>query len=241
MSLGYTTSLKENSARAQGNSVAISFKQGIEIANYIRGNTVARAKAKLTAAIQKAEPIPFKRFTDGVGHRKGNLLAGRYPVKACTEILKLLNSAESNALFKGLSVKDLVISTIAVKQAPGQWHFGRQSRRQMKRAHVEIIVSEVASAKRAPAKKATAAEPIKSETKSEPTAAEPKTTETKPVEKAAVKPVTSAAKPVVKPEVKSEEKPTTKATEEKPVASPKKEAAQAKKENEEAATKETTK
>ncbi|MFT4343184.1 MAG: 50S ribosomal protein L22 [Candidatus Woesearchaeota archaeon] len=156
MAYGYATqTTEERVARAQGVNLPISFKHAVEIGNYVRGNTLNRAKKKLEDAISKSVPVPFKRFTDGVGHKRGDGAAGRYPVKACTELLKLLNSVEANALFKGFSSKNLVLSAFVVKKAPAVWRHGRQSRRQMKRAHVEVIVTEVmpsATSKKAPVK-----------------------------------------------------------------------------------------
>jgi large subunit ribosomal protein L22 len=134
--------LEENMAKAAGLDLPISYKQALEICNYIRKNHIVKAKEKLENAISMKRPIPFKKFTNGLGHKKGELLAGRYPIKACTEILKLLKSAEANALFKGLNSKGLVIFHLSVKNAAGAWHYGRQRRRRMKRCHVEIILKE---------------------------------------------------------------------------------------------------
>jgi large subunit ribosomal protein L22 len=134
--------IEENMSKAVGLDLPISFKQSFEICNYIRKNDVAKAKIKLEDAISQKRPIPFRKFTNGLGHKKGNLLAGRYPIKACTEILKLINSAESNALFKGLNSKGLVICHISVKNAASAWHYGRQKRRRMKRCHIEVILKE---------------------------------------------------------------------------------------------------
>lgn len=143
MSFGYTLQkIDEHTARAMGKDLPISFKQSIEICNYIRNNPIAKAKLRLTNAIEKTKPIPFKRFTNGVGHRKGPILAGRYPLKACQHILKLINSAESNALFKGLNSKDLIVAHISPKQAPSSWRYGRNSRRQMKKCHIEVVLKE---------------------------------------------------------------------------------------------------
>lgn len=150
MSLGYVTAVEQNMAKAQGTNLPISLKHAIEICNYIRGKPLAAAKKILESVIALDAPIPFKRFTDGVGHRKGNLTSGRFPVKACSELLRLLSSAESNALYKGMNTKDLFIAAIVPKQAPGEWRHGRQRRRKMKRAHVEVILQERTSGKRVP-------------------------------------------------------------------------------------------
>ena len=138
----------ETLAKAKGVNLPISLKYSIEICNYIRGDKVIRAIQKLEASIAKEIAVPFKRFTDGVGHRKGNdILSGRYAVKACTNILKLLNSAKSNAVFKGLNVENLVIVHAAASQAPQAWHHGRQRRQRVKKCHVELVLEEIKAVK----------------------------------------------------------------------------------------------
>ena len=140
----------ETLAKAKGANLPISLKYSIEICNYIRGDKIARAIQKLEASIAQEIAIPFKRFTDGVGHRKGNdILSGRYAVKACTHILKLLNSAKSNAVFKGLNIDNLVIVHAAASQAPQAWHHGRQRRQRVKKCHVELVLEEVKTVKEA--------------------------------------------------------------------------------------------
>jgi len=129
-------------AKALGQSISISTKHSIEICNLLRNKKLERAKIILENAISKKEPIPFKRFKHNVGHRKGKIAAGRYPKKACIEILKILNSAEANAQFKGLNTSNLIISHIAANKAAHQWRYGRQRRRKMKRTHIEVIVEE---------------------------------------------------------------------------------------------------
>lgn len=128
-------------ARAIGKDLSISTKQAIEICNYLRYKDLQRAKTILNEAIAKKHPIPFKRFTNGVGHRKGNLGAGRFPVKACTAILQLVESAEINAQNKGLHTGELMLKHLCAHQASRPMHYGRK-RGEMKRTHVEVVLQE---------------------------------------------------------------------------------------------------
>jgi len=137
-------------AIASGRNLNISPKHAIEICNYIRGRKVEQAKRLLEYAINKKVPVPFKRFTNGLGHKSG-MGAGRYPVKACTEILRIVKSAESNAKNKGLNANDLKILHIAMQTAAKQWHYGRKKRSIFKNAHIEVVLEEVKE--KAPAKK----------------------------------------------------------------------------------------
>lgn len=128
-------------ARAIALSSPVSRKIGIEICNSIRNKPIAKAKGILQGAIEKKQAIPFRRFIGDLGHKK-KIGPGRYPVKASKEILKLVENVEANAQFKGLNTSRLYIRHICVNKGPTSWHYGRQSRRKMKRAHVEIVVEE---------------------------------------------------------------------------------------------------
>ena len=131
----------EHMARARGVSLPISFKQSIEICNFIRGRKVKDAKNALTEVINKKKAMPFTRFEHNLGHKK-KIGAGRYPIKSSKEILRLMESAEANAQFKGLNTADLEIAHICANKASKVWHFGRKRRRKAKRTNIEIIVQE---------------------------------------------------------------------------------------------------
>ncbi len=133
----------EHMARAVGMALPISFKQSVEICNFIENRKVSDVKKILQAVIDKKEAVPFKRYNWDLGHKKG-IGPGRYPEKASMQLIQLIESAESNAQFKGLNTSSLVISHISAHKAGKAWHYGRQSRRQMKRTNVEIIVEEKA-------------------------------------------------------------------------------------------------
>ncbi|MBD3310430.1 50S ribosomal protein L22 [Candidatus Woesearchaeota archaeon] len=139
---------KEHMARTVGVALPISTKQSIEICNHIRNKNVESAKKILQDAIEKKKAIPFRRFNNDVGHKPG-MAAGRYPVKACSRILELVNTAEANAQFKGLNTSLLTITHINAQNASRPWRYGRQRRRQSKRCHIEIVVQEMPEEKKA--------------------------------------------------------------------------------------------
>ena len=132
----------EKTAKAKGVNMPISRKAGYEIANVIRGKSTKKAVAFLEYVVGLKEPVPYKRFNDNVGHKRG-MAAGRYPSKAAKHILYVLNNAIKNAEDQGLQSDSLVVVHISVQQGEGQWRHGRQRRRQMKAAHVDIVVQEV--------------------------------------------------------------------------------------------------
>lgn len=139
--LKYSMELKEDMARAHGVSLPISTKVAVEMANFLRGRTTKKALAILEEVLEKKTAIPFKRFTDGVGHRPGKVGPGRYPQKASQEFIKLIKQVEANAEAKTLG-DNLVIVHLSANKASKPMRQGRQRRRQFKRTHVQIIVQE---------------------------------------------------------------------------------------------------
>jgi len=132
---------KEHMARAYGSSLRISTKHSVEIANLLRGKTLQRAKSILNAVIRKEQAVPFKRRNRDVAHKTG-MSAGRYPVKAASEILKVLESAEKNAQFLGLDTSSLVVKSIIANKATIIHKYGRKRGRTGKNTHVEVTLEE---------------------------------------------------------------------------------------------------
>jgi len=131
--------IKETMARAFGSDLPISWKTATMICNAIRNKSLQEAKDFLNAVIQKKKAVKMTRYNFDRGHKKG-IGPGRFPVKASKEILKIIESAEANARQKNLT--DLQLKHICVHRASKPWHYGRQRRRQMKRAHVEVVIAQ---------------------------------------------------------------------------------------------------
>ena len=166
----------EKNAKALGLALPISTKQSILICDHIRGKSVEKAVKILEDVIAEKAAIPYKRFNRDTPHRKG-MGPGRYPVKASKEILKMINSAVSNAQYKGMSVSNLYIKHICAHLASRPWHYGRKTRRKAKRTHIEVVLEEREAKKRIPKKKKVVekkeapvkeAEPAKPKPKAEP-------------------------------------------------------------------------
>ncbi len=141
MAYKYSTPIGENCAKAVGVALPISRKQSIMVCKFIRNKSVQFAKKQLSEVMKKKLAVPYTRFNDDIGHKAG-MAAGRYPLKTCTHILALLESAESNAQFKGLSTGDLIIAHISAQKGPDTWRYGRHMRRRAKRTHIEIVLEE---------------------------------------------------------------------------------------------------
>jgi large subunit ribosomal protein L22 len=133
---------EENTVKAVGRNIGISPKQSIEICKYVRGRTLAQAKMMLRQAIDMKRAVPFTRFSNGLGHKPG-MSAGRYNPKACSEIMKVIESAEANAKNKGYNTADLKLVHIAMQIGPLNRHQGRQRRSIFKNSHIEVVLQEV--------------------------------------------------------------------------------------------------
>ena len=134
---------KEHMARTVGLALPVSFKQSVEVCRFIKYKNVADAKKMLMEVIEKKRAVPFKRFDFDLSHKK-KIGPGRYPEKTSEELIRLIEDVESNAQFKGLNTSNLIITHISAHKAGKAWHYGRQSRRRMKRTNIELVVEEKA-------------------------------------------------------------------------------------------------
>ena len=128
---------------------AISHKHAREISVAMKGLTIEKARDYLLDVTNFKRSIPFRRYKNQVGHKSDpGTMSGRYPEKAATEILKLLDNLESNAEYKGMDLDRLKIINAAV-------HKGRILKRFIPRAmgratpkndvltHVELVAQEM--------------------------------------------------------------------------------------------------
>jgi large subunit ribosomal protein L22 len=101
----------EKTVKASGREIRVSHKLAREVCRTIKGMMLTQAKQFLKEVMAKEKPVPIRRFRKKVGHRHGlvKAFAGRYPVKAAKNILKLLDGAEANAENKGLDTDRLRI------------------------------------------------------------------------------------------------------------------------------------
>ncbi|MBN1762288.1 MAG: 50S ribosomal protein L22 [Methanomicrobia archaeon] len=142
----------ETTARAMAYELHISPKHAHEVCKAIKGKKVEDAEAYLEEVLDMKAAVPFKRYKKRVAHRRGleKWYAGRYPVKATAEILKLLRNARGNAEYKGLDTEALRIWRVATKQGRTirgimPRAFGRATPKNTETVTVEIILREVGS------------------------------------------------------------------------------------------------
>lgn len=105
-----TVSDAATTAQAYGRDMPCSPKSGRNVARAIKGMPVARAKTFLEEVVAVKTAVPFKVRVRKIHHRKGGMGSGRYPVQTAKCMLKVLESAEANAEYKGLDKDRLVIT-----------------------------------------------------------------------------------------------------------------------------------
>ena len=127
-------------ARAAVRDVAVSFKSSVMVARALRGLPSDKALLFLQRVMRKEAAVPFTRFTNGAGHRRG-IGPGKYPVKAAASFLELLKQGVANAENKGLSGPFRIVHVLA-NEGGRPLHPGSRRSRLMKRTHLELVLAE---------------------------------------------------------------------------------------------------
>lgn len=139
----------EKTSKASGREVRVSPKFAREVCNKIRGMNLSRAKSYLRDVIAKKKAVPLTRYKKKAGHRRGleKGFAGRYPVKAAKQVLKVVEGAEANAEHQGLNTENMEI--VHASAYPGRKvkrytprAFGRSSPKFQTLSHIEIVLEE---------------------------------------------------------------------------------------------------
>ena len=133
--------IEKNIAKVNGMNLPISRKKSVEVCNLLRNKTTKTAKIILKRVIKLEQAVPYRRYNQDTAHRVG-IGPGKYPVKTSQEFLRLIESAEANAQYKGLS-SNLMIDHISAHKAPLQLHYGRKRRQKQKNTHIKLVVKEV--------------------------------------------------------------------------------------------------
>ncbi|MFQ3274916.1 MAG: large subunit ribosomal protein L22 [Candidatus Nanohaloarchaea archaeon] len=136
-----TLQTEPHEAKAVGKNMRVSWKDCTEIGRFIKGDEVEKAKNKLERVIEKDLPVPMTKFNSDAGHKSGGG-PGKYPVKASEKMLELLEQAESNAENEGLNKNALKVGNVVTNQGPSIRTPKRHRGREIKSAHVNIIVEQ---------------------------------------------------------------------------------------------------
>ncbi|MBU2100077.1 50S ribosomal protein L22 [Candidatus Micrarchaeota archaeon] len=140
---------EKKTAKAIKTNANASLKYSTEISREIKGKSVKRAEEFLQNITEKKEHLPLRKYLKKVPHRKGKgqTKTGRYPQKTVKAFLELIQTAKSNADYKGLETEKLI-----VKHAFASMGYSRMSHqskgkiggksRAKKSAHLEIVLQE---------------------------------------------------------------------------------------------------
>jgi large subunit ribosomal protein L22 len=139
----------DKTAMASGRDIRIKPKVAREICHQLKGMKLEDAKTYLEGVVDMKIAVPYYRFRSRVPHRKQlqGHDAGRFPQKAAGEILKILESVEANAEFKGLYADKLRIVHVAAHRGRAirkfiPRAFGRASPYYKHLTHIEVAVEE---------------------------------------------------------------------------------------------------
>lgn len=145
----YGYSIKGNmDARAHAvvRDAPMSYKIAAMIGQRIKGMPAEKALRFLADVQTTTQAVPYTRFNDSVGHRPG-VGPGRYPQKAAKVFVTILKNAVANAEDKGLG-KEVYVEYVVGQQGNRNWRPGTSGRKKAKRAHIEIVVTNVPQGKR---------------------------------------------------------------------------------------------
>jgi ribosomal protein L22 len=126
---------KKESACVRGINVPISDKYSREICKFIKGKTIQKAISDLEEVIRKKKAVPMK---GEIPHRKGKIMAGRYPQIASKHFINLLKTLSANSNLNGLETPIITEAIANIGQRP----YGRFGTVKRKRTHIMIKTME---------------------------------------------------------------------------------------------------
>jgi large subunit ribosomal protein L22 len=114
----------------------------------IKGLSIEKARDQVQEVIAQKRAVPFRRYKNEVGHRSDTgVMSGRYPRKAATEFLKLLDNLEANAEYKGMDLDRLKIvganthKGVLIKRFTPR-AMGRATPKNNVLTHIELVAQE---------------------------------------------------------------------------------------------------
>lgn len=146
--MGYTTEFDSKTmSRALGKELPISPRKSAELCRALKGRHIEDAIEYLENVMKKKQAVPFKRRNKFIGHKKGTG-PGAYPVRPAFEILRILESAQSNAEATGLDPENMRIHTISASKGQTDKYYkpraqGRSSAWFHETTNIEIVLEEI--------------------------------------------------------------------------------------------------
>jgi len=130
--------------KASLREVDVSPKWSREVCKAIVGLTIPEARRLMEDVIAMKRMIPYRRYKKKRAHHAQTKGPGGYPVKVARHMLKLLDSLEANAEFKGFDPDEVVIVHAAAHKARRLRKFmprafGRAAPYDKQLVHIEVV------------------------------------------------------------------------------------------------------
>ena len=146
--MGYTQKTDpETTSKAIGKELGVSPKKCREICKELMGMKVDDAKKYLKDVADLKQAVPYTRFKMQLSPKPG-IGPGRYPKKAALAILRVLESAQSNAEYKGLEADNMRVRIAAASRGRIEKAYmpraqGRSTPWNEQTTNIEIILEEI--------------------------------------------------------------------------------------------------
>jgi ribosomal protein L22 len=128
--------VKKDRAIVHGASLPVSKKHSMSICKMIKGKTPDKAITMLESVVKLKWAVPMNNRE--VPHRKGNIMAGRYPVNASRVFIDLLKQLKANSSVNGI---DNPIIAAAKADKASRPH--RRGGTRAKRTHIYLEAREL--------------------------------------------------------------------------------------------------
>ena len=130
--------------KASLREIDVSPKWSREVCRAIVGLTIPEARRLMEDVAAMRRMIPYRRYKKKRAHHAQTKGPGGYPVKVARHMLKLLDSLEANAEFKGFDPDEVVIVHAAAHKARRLRKFmprafGRATPYDKQLVHIEVI------------------------------------------------------------------------------------------------------
>ncbi|MEK6919046.1 MAG: hypothetical protein AABW73_03320 [Nanoarchaeota archaeon] len=126
--------VKKEMAFVRMNGLSMSTKQSREICRFLMGKTVDKAIEDMTKVTKMKIAVPMR---GEIPHRKGDIMAGRYPINTARVFINVLKSLAGNANVNGIANPVITIASASWAARPQ-----RKGGRRFKRTHLYMEVRE---------------------------------------------------------------------------------------------------
>lgn len=129
--------VKKDEAVALSWNQPLSLKQGMALARFIKYKKIDEAIKDLDEVIALRKAVPF---SGEIPHRRGKMMAGRYPVNGAKVFKNILKSLKGNCIANGVELDSAKIYFCSVNWASRPF---RRGGRKAKRANVAMKAKEI--------------------------------------------------------------------------------------------------